>query len=138
LFVLVFALTGAVLLGSLFVLPRSYRATGEVVVAKEPQPGEAMPYAADKVGDPADIESQVHLAESPRLQEQILKDPAVRAALVRECDAESTQWFSAAKAKLFPNNPTCRTALADLDNAPEAALNWMNPDSPCSRKGSPG
>jgi polysaccharide biosynthesis transport protein len=128
LFAGVFTVTSAVLLTLMLVWPKSSRAVGQVVVAEEPlpsQPGSATS-ANDKIGDPADLDSQVLLLRSPRWQAQILDEPGVREALKQECDAVSRQWLTVVISRLRPNpGGGCAHDLAVLDSAPEGALQWI-------------
>lgn len=70
----------------LFILPVSYVATGSVIVA-EPEPGmnNLSPEWAQKIGDPADLESQLLVIKSPRVMRLALKRPGVVDAVMREC-----------------------------------------------------
>ncbi len=70
----------------LFILPVSYVATGSVIVA-EPEPGMSHISAewAQKIGDPADLESQLLVIKSPRVMRLALQKPGVLDAVLREC-----------------------------------------------------
>lgn len=70
----------------LLVLPVSYVATGSVIVA-EPEPGltHISPEWAQKIGDPADLESQLLVIKSPRVMRLALQRPGVVDAVLREC-----------------------------------------------------
>lgn len=104
------------LIGVMQALPRSYRAVGQVAVAQDPLSSE--PGQFSKVGDAADVESQVLISDSSRLQEKILGKSAVRDALARECDAVLSQALQVLLAKLMPQRRTCRDDLADADSDP--------------------
>ena len=82
----VFASVMAVAIGALLVLPVRYMATGSVIVA-EPEPGlaNASPAWAQKVGDPADLESQLLVIRSPRVIRLAMQDPKTLAAVQDEC-----------------------------------------------------
>lgn len=83
------------------VLPRSYRATAQVVVAgNEPLVAGTAQNDALRLGDPADLESQVLMLRSPQLLDRILDDPRVYDALVRDCIASRAGWMAASLARL--------------------------------------
>jgi polysaccharide biosynthesis transport protein len=128
LFLSVFAVVSTVLLTIMLVWPKTYRATGEVLVAQEPLPAEpgTVSASAEKVGDPADIDSQVLLLRSPRWQGKILAEPRVREALRRECEVVSAQWLTIVIARIRLERDGCARDLAKLDTAPERTLEWIN------------
>lgn len=86
LFALVFLGVFAVSVLALFILPVSYLATGSVIVA-EAEPGltHVAPEWAQKIGDPADLESQLLVVRSPRVMRLALEKPGVLDAVLREC-----------------------------------------------------
>ena len=58
-----------------YILPVSYVATGSIIVAdREPIVGSSSPAYAQKVGDPADMESTILLIRSPRLLRMLFAD----------------------------------------------------------------
>src|SRR5215468_4517800 len=71
---------------ALLVLPVRYLATASVIVAEQ-EPGVAnmSPAWAQKIGDPADLESQLLVIRSPRLLRQVMNAPGVIPAIVEEC-----------------------------------------------------
>ncbi len=83
----VFVATLAAAILALVVLPVRYLATASVIVA-EPEPGvNNTPAAwAQKIGDPADLESQLLVIRSPRLLRQVMDAPGVVPAVVGECE----------------------------------------------------
>jgi succinoglycan biosynthesis transport protein ExoP len=86
----VFAIVaGAVLVlavAALVVLPVRYLATASVIIAEQ-EPGANTSAAwAQKIGDPADMESQLLVIRSPRLLRQIMSLPGVADAVVSECE----------------------------------------------------
>ena len=85
-FLAVFLATIAVAVAALVVLPVRYMATASVIVA-EPEPGVANTSAAwaQKIGDPADLESQLLVIRSPRLLRQVMNSPGVVPLVVQEC-----------------------------------------------------
>lgn len=94
------AVLGATLIAYL-VLPASYMATGSVIVA-EPELGigESSPTASQKIGDPADMESQLLVIRSPRVIRQALALPEAVEALRRECTAANGAGFGGSCADL--------------------------------------
>jgi succinoglycan biosynthesis transport protein ExoP len=85
-FTLVFFAVFGLSIFLLFILPVSYVATGSVIVA-EPEPGltHISPEWAQKIGDPADLESQLLVIKSPRVMRLALQKPGVLDAVLREC-----------------------------------------------------
>ncbi|CAL8981934.1 Tyrosine-protein kinase ptk [Rhodoplanes serenus] len=85
----VFGAVTALAVAALLVLPTSYLATGSVIVA-EPEPGVANASAAwaQKIGDPADLESQLLLVRSPRVMRLAMAMPGAHDAVMRECRHE--------------------------------------------------
>lgn len=71
---------------ALVVLPSRYFASGSVIVA-EPETGLSLPPAgwAQKVGDPADMESQLLVVRSPRILRLVANAPGVAEAAQAEC-----------------------------------------------------
>ncbi|MGJ5023509.1 exopolysaccharide transport family protein [Bradyrhizobium oligotrophicum] len=80
---------GAVLalaVAALVLLPVRYLATASVIIAEQ-EPGANTSAAwAQKIGDPADMESQLLVIRSPRLLRQIMSSPGVVDAVVGECE----------------------------------------------------
>ncbi|CCE00452.1 exopolysaccharide transport family protein [Bradyrhizobium sp. STM 3809] len=71
---------------ALIVLPVRYLATASVIIAEQ-EPGANTSAAwAQKIGDPADMESQLLVIRSPRLLRQIMSSPGVVDAVVGECE----------------------------------------------------
>src|SRR4051794_14348467 len=71
---------------ALIVLPVRYLATASVIIAEQ-EPGANTSAAwAQKIGDPADMESQLLVIRSPRLLRQIMATPDVVDAVVSECE----------------------------------------------------
>lgn len=76
---------------ALVVLPVRYLATGSVIVAEqEPSNSNASAAWAQKIGDPADVESQLLIARSPRVMRLALQAPGVTDAVLEECHAKSS------------------------------------------------
>ncbi|KZD22472.1 GumC family protein [Tardiphaga robiniae] len=92
------SLFGAVFLGvmiltviALVVLPVRYLATGSVIVAEqEPSNSNASAAWAQKIGDPADVESQLLIARSPRVMRLAMQQPGVTEAAIEECQSRSS------------------------------------------------
>jgi uncharacterized protein involved in exopolysaccharide biosynthesis/Mrp family chromosome partitioning ATPase len=86
LFAAVFATILLSVLLLLALLPKTYLATGSVIVA-EPETGLSLPPAgwAQKVGDPADVESQLLVIKSTRMMQKLAEQPKVLDILRREC-----------------------------------------------------
>ena len=88
-FLLGFCLTAAVVATAFSALPRTYRASAALMVASN----EAVLHSgtstaeAQRLGDPADIESQMLMLRSPRLVRMILEEARVTTALVEDCVA---------------------------------------------------
>jgi capsular exopolysaccharide synthesis family protein len=79
------ALFGAVV-ASLLILPVRYLATGSVIVAEQEPAVENNAQAwVEKVGDPADLESQLLVVRSPRVIRLALKSQGVYDAVLQEC-----------------------------------------------------
>ena len=86
-FGIVFAATIAATLVALAVLPVRYIAVGSIIVAEqEAASGNASAAWAQKIGDPADLESQLLIIRSPRMLRLALARPGVADAALRECE----------------------------------------------------
>ncbi|MDP9096912.1 MAG: lipopolysaccharide biosynthesis protein, partial [Pseudomonadota bacterium] len=89
---LTFGVTLCLVLGLLYILPVSYLASGSLIVAdREPIVGSSSPAWAQKVGDPADMESTILLIRSPRLLRMLLVEPAVSGAVESDCAGSTRQ-----------------------------------------------
>lgn len=85
-FGVVFAATICLAVAALLVLPVRYLATASVIVAEqELGAGHSSPAWDQKIGDPADLESQLLVIRSPRLLRLVMNAPGVVDAVVREC-----------------------------------------------------
>lgn len=83
---IVMALSMTLAIGIYSVLPNQYVASASIVVAQQDVGLEtARHLSADKLGDPADLESQLLLVRSARVLRLALADPNVLAALAKEC-----------------------------------------------------
>jgi succinoglycan biosynthesis transport protein ExoP len=86
LFVWTFVILFGAVVASLLVLPVRFLATGSVIVAEqEPGVENPSPAWAEKIGDPADLESQLLVVRSPRVMRLALKSPGVYDAVLRDC-----------------------------------------------------
>src|SRR5215475_16005477 len=85
-FVAVFLAVLGAAVAALVLLPVRYMATASVIVAEqEPGVANTSPAWAQKIGDPADLESQLLVIRSPRLLRQVMNAPGVIPAIVEEC-----------------------------------------------------
>lgn len=87
--ILGFVLTAALVAGAFTALPGTYRASASLLFASNEavlRSGNSSA-EAQRLGDPADIESQMLMLRSPRLARIILEDPKVVEALVADCEA---------------------------------------------------
>lgn len=111
-----FGATFLVMMLLLFVLPVSYVSTGSVIVAdREPLVGSSSAAWVQKIGDPADMESNILLIRSPRLVRMLLSEPGMSDAVLADCHAVSRQLM----ARLRPVN------CAQLDGDVDAQVTWM-------------
>lgn len=86
LFAAVFASTLALTAIALVVLPVRYRATGSVIFAEqEPGERETSPAWAQKLGDPADMESQLLVMGSSRMLRLAFSGEGVRDVVAQDC-----------------------------------------------------
>lgn len=88
LFVIVFGAVLALTVVALLVLPVRYIATGSVIVAEQ-EVGNSNTSAVwvQKLGDPADLESQLLVIRSPRVMRLAMTLPGVPEAATEECEA---------------------------------------------------
>lgn len=83
---IIMGLSMGIAVGIYSVLPFQYVATASIVVAQQDVGLEqARHLSADKLGDPADLESQLLLVRSPRVLRLALADQNTQAALAKEC-----------------------------------------------------
>src|SRR5262245_12671512 len=89
---------------ALLVLPVRYLATASVIVAEQ-EPGVAnmSPAWAQKIGDPADLESQLLVIRSARLMRLAMNAPGVLDAVTRECE----------RSRLIGTTDTCERLKTD-------------------------
>src|SRR5271166_132901 len=105
-FLAVFLATIAVAVAALVVLPVRYLASASVIVAEQ-EPGVANTSSAwaQKIGDPADLESQLLVIRSPRLLRQVMNAPGVVPAVVGECE-HGQLLGSAGRCERLSSDPT--------------------------------
>jgi polysaccharide biosynthesis transport protein len=85
LFGLIFALFLVPALAAFLIWPAQYQTTGMVIVGNLDPFSSASAAGTDKLGDPADLESQILIAKSPRMMRLALERPGVAAAIQEEC-----------------------------------------------------
>jgi uncharacterized protein involved in exopolysaccharide biosynthesis len=104
-FLAVFLMIVGAAVAALVMLPVRYMATASVIVAEQ-EPGVANPSAAwaQKLGDPADLESQLLVIRSPRLMRQVMNAPGIIPAVVEECERAGL-FGSAARCQKLSTDP---------------------------------
>lgn len=104
-FLAVFLTIVGAAVAALVLLPVRYMATASVIVAEQ-EPGVANPSAAwaQKLGDPADLESQLLVIRSPRLMRQVMNAPGIVPAVVEECE-RGVLFGSAARCQKLSTDP---------------------------------
>ena len=106
---------------ALWLLRPRYIASGSVIVAEAEGGGPRVSDAwIQKIGDPADLESQLVLIRSPRLMRLALARPGVLTAVQRECErAQGAFWLS--RMLSGTTGASCDAVKAEGD----AGLNWV-------------
>jgi Mrp family chromosome partitioning ATPase len=90
LFLMLFGLIMGAALGAILVAPTRYFAAGTVIIGdQEPTSGNASAWI-QKLGDPADLESQLIIIRSSRLLRLALLRPGILNAVLRECNFRSS------------------------------------------------
>lgn len=85
LFGLIFALAILPIVAVVLLWPRSYTASGAVIIGNL-EPSSSSPAAwIEKLGDPADLESQLIIVKSPRMLRLALARPGIYDAVQEEC-----------------------------------------------------
>ena len=80
------AATFALAVIALMVIPVRYLASGSIIVAEqEPNIANASAAWAQKIGDPADVESQLLMVRSPRMLRLAIAQPGALQAVLQEC-----------------------------------------------------
>ncbi|WP_175345317.1 GNVR domain-containing protein [Bradyrhizobium sp. ORS 375] len=104
-FALVAGTVLALAVAALVLLPVRYLATASVIIAEQ-EPGANTSAAwAQKIGDPADMESQLLVIRSPRLLRQIMSSPGVVDAVVGECE-RGRMWGSTDACQRLKTDPS--------------------------------
>ncbi|MDR3495071.1 MAG: hypothetical protein P4L82_10760 [Ancalomicrobiaceae bacterium] len=94
-FLTLFSAVMGVAIIALWALPARYMATSSIIVAEPVATIDAsQPAGADKIGDPADLESQILLLKSPRILRVVADVPDIRAAVLQECRQTSGGFLS--------------------------------------------
>lgn len=119
-----FLATASLVAASFTAMQGSYRASASLMVASN----EALLRSgsssaeAQRLGDPADIESQMLMLRSPRLARVILDEPKVVQALVADCETTSSgTWFTRLMGRVIsrsgcgPDEFDTRRMLSRLD-----------------------
>ena len=125
-FLLGLSATGALIAGLFFILPKTYLATAAVAITlPDPVVGN-MPTLSEKMGDDADVESQLLMLRSPTLLGSVLARPDVAAAVRAECEAAPQSspigWVKFKLAGLIGASPSCEDRLATVSKA----LDWLD------------
>ena len=104
-------------------LPRTYRASAALMVASNEAVLRDDNSSAEeqRLGDPADIESQMLMLRSPRLMGMILDDPKVQDALVADCEAKQRGTWATKLAAIVLKPPACAGIATDR----RAGLGWL-------------
>ena len=108
-FIAVFLTVIALTLVALLVLPVRYMATGSIIVAEqEPGVNSASAAYVQKIGDPADLESQLLVIRSPRVLRLAMTEKTL-AAVAEECPAVTGGLLGG----LLGGNQTCEKLKTD-------------------------
>ena len=114
LFIIVFVSVFLAALIALIVIPTRYVASGSIIVAEQDTGlPTAQPVAVDKIGDPADLESQILLIRAPRILRLAMEAPEVQAAVLQECKARNQIRFIGLMIRNAET--TCETQAKDTD-----------------------
>ena len=111
-----FVVTGAIVAAAFTSMQETYRASAALMVASNEaiMRSDNSSAEAQRLGDPADIESQMLMLRSPRLARIILDDPKVVDALVADCEATRRgTWLTQLVARV---QPQAGCGPADLDD----------------------
>lgn len=114
LFVPVFVLVLAPFIGAILFIPKTYYSAGTIIIGdQEPNAGVPSPAWVQKLGDPADLESQLIIIRSRRMLRLALSKPGVLDAVQRECMARRSTWLLGGPApdckRLGPSSPDLLT-----------------------------
>src|SRR5579871_1004076 len=104
-FLTVFLAVIGIAVAALVLLPVRYLATASVIVAEqEPGVANTSPAWAQKIGDPADLESQLLVIRSSRLLRKVMDVAGVSPAIVAECE-RSLLFGSAERCEKLSTDP---------------------------------
>ena len=114
-----FTLTAAVVGAVFSATPRTYRASAALMVASNEAVLRSGSSSAEaqRLGDPADIESQMLMLRSPRLARAILEDSKVVGALVEDCEAARTSTWATSLMARATTPPKCELLATDRQTA---------------------
>ena len=114
-------------------LPVRYLATASVIVAEQ-EPGDSNVSGgwAQKIGDPADLESQLLVIRSPRLMRLAMNAPGVIPAVVEECDAGGCS-VAPARCESSRRTPPLRSTMSMAGSASHRPAARASSTSPTSR-----
>jgi uncharacterized protein involved in exopolysaccharide biosynthesis len=101
LFLPVFLLVLAPFIAAVLFIPKSYYSAGTIIIGDQEPAGAASAAWVQKLGDPADLESQLIIIRSRRMLRLALSKPGVPDAVQRECRARNSVW-------LFGSASDCR------------------------------
>lgn len=105
----VFLLTLLPIIAAILVLPKQYYAAGSVIIGdQEPSSSVASSAWVQKLGDPADLESQLLIVLSNRMLRLALSKDGIQDAVRRECELRtplSVLGMGEDCSKLVPNSP---------------------------------
>jgi len=121
-FLLAFIIVAGLVTLTYILFPRIYRAEATVLVlSAEPVVGPLDdPANEQKIGDPADLESQIQILSSPQLIQELLAMDDIHRAILRECKDERMPIVDYAKS-LFGPVLTCEEVL----NSPSMAFQTL-------------
>ena len=113
-FAYVSAAAMALMLVAIMFAPKVYYTSGKVIIGERETGGNASAAYVQKLGDPADLESQLLIISSARLLKKAIARPEIHKMLVDECWATSlspAQFFLSHKANCFDMTPGGEEAM---------------------------
>ena len=121
-FTVVATTVAALVAGAYFLLPKYYMAMSAVTVSPPQQIlGTSAPGELEKLGDEADLQTQLEVISSPRLLGQILTSADIAGALRNECEVQqSVSWSARIKNAVGLGN-TCDELLGTT----EEGVEWL-------------
>ncbi len=116
------ATAAALVAGAYFLLPKYYMADAAVTVSPPQQLlGTAQSAELEKLGDEADLQTQLLVINSPRLLGEILTSPEIAGALRSECEAQQSLSWPARIKNAVGLGDTCDELLGTS----EAGVEWL-------------